>query len=219
MPGLAIVKIRLKARRALDQIRDSRSASWRSRRAGNRPLHARRQYSGLPDPDADLRIRAAQSSDLDALVQLETKAFASDRLSRRRVPCACSGARRRLLLVASRGGRLAGYALVLMRRGSARGAALFAGGRPGTRGPRDRFASAGRGRGGGDEARGADAAARSARRQRRRHPSLRAAADIGGSGDARTTTQDGAAALLYAREPRPARTPSAGAACGMSGAA
>jgi [ribosomal protein S18]-alanine N-acetyltransferase len=70
-----------------------------------------------PLGSAYLRIREAQSSDIDDLVRLEMKAFASDRLSRRRLR-AHTRSPTAGLLVARRGGKIAGYALVLIRRGS-----------------------------------------------------------------------------------------------------
>jgi ribosomal-protein-alanine acetyltransferase len=75
--------------------------------------------NGLRPPigSAYLRIREAQSSDIDDLARLEAKAFASDRLSRRRLSAHARSATAGLL-TARRGGKLAGYALVLTRRGS-----------------------------------------------------------------------------------------------------
>lgn len=76
-----------------------------------------------PLRDADLRIREARSSDLDRLTLLEAGAFATDRLTRRRLaafvnsPSAC-------LLLAVRGDEAVGYVLVLTRRGS-RAARLY----------------------------------------------------------------------------------------------
>lgn len=72
---------------------------------------------------ADLEIRTARASDIDALARLEAETFALDRLSRRsmaslvRSPSAAA-------LVAMRDSRLAGYALLLTRRG-ARKARLY----------------------------------------------------------------------------------------------
>lgn len=66
---------------------------------------------------AVIRIRAAQRFDIDDLVRLEAKAFASDRLSRRRLAAHTVNSAA-ALLVATTDGEIAGYALVLMRRGS-----------------------------------------------------------------------------------------------------
>lgn len=76
-----------------------------------------------PLRNADLRIREARPSDIDRLAQLEASAFATDRLTRRRLaafvnsPSAC-------LLLAWRDGEAVGYVLVLTRRGS-RAARLY----------------------------------------------------------------------------------------------
>jgi ribosomal protein S18 acetylase RimI-like enzyme len=74
---------------------------------------------GLPSPlrDGDIRIREALSSDIDDLVRLEERAFATDRLTRRRF-AALAKSRSANLVVARVGPELAGYALVLTRRGS-----------------------------------------------------------------------------------------------------
>lgn len=66
---------------------------------------------------ADIRIREAQRSDIDDLVALEAKAFASDRVSRRRFMAHAQSASA-ALLVARQDGVLVGYALVLTRRDS-----------------------------------------------------------------------------------------------------
>lgn len=69
------------------------------------------------------QVRPAQASDLDALLALENEVFSTDRISRR-------GFRRFLasanafVLVAEVDGKLAGYALVLFRKGTA-GARLY----------------------------------------------------------------------------------------------
>jgi len=66
---------------------------------------------------ADIRIRRAAPVDIDDLVRIEERAFRTDRIPRR-------GFRRFLaspasaLIVASRGGAVAGYALVLFRANS-----------------------------------------------------------------------------------------------------
>ena len=65
--------------------------------------------------DAD--IRPARKSDIDTLVSIENSVFDSDRISRsafrRHI-----GSRTGSLLVAERNGAIAGYALLLYRRGS-----------------------------------------------------------------------------------------------------
>jgi ribosomal protein S18 acetylase RimI-like enzyme len=70
-----------------------------------------------PSPGHELRLRKAERSDIDALLALEHKAFATDRLSRRSLG--------RLLIspsaeviVAEHGPHLAGVVIVLLRRGS-----------------------------------------------------------------------------------------------------
>jgi ribosomal-protein-alanine N-acetyltransferase len=78
---------------------------------------------GRPLPGSGFVIREAHSTDIDALARLEADRFACDRLSRRslaalaRSPSAC-------LLVACRGGRPIGYAVLLTRRGG-RAARLY----------------------------------------------------------------------------------------------
>jgi ribosomal-protein-alanine acetyltransferase len=72
----------------------------------------------LRSGNTGLRIRRGQSSDIDDLVRLEAKAFSSDRLTRRRL-WAHLRSQRSSLIVIEQSGRLAGYALVLIRRGSA----------------------------------------------------------------------------------------------------
>lgn len=67
---------------------------------------------------ADMEIRDAGEADLAGLCELETRSFASDRLSRRAIRrfLTAAGAR---LRVAGAGGAVRGYHLVLFRRGSA----------------------------------------------------------------------------------------------------
>jgi ribosomal protein S18 acetylase RimI-like enzyme len=68
-------------------------------------------------PNAEIRLRAARAADIAALLALEQRAFATDRISRRAfrrfvtVPSAA-------FIVATLGGAPAGYALVLFRAGS-----------------------------------------------------------------------------------------------------
>lgn len=76
-----------------------------------------------PSSDADIRIREAIRSDIDGLTRLEAEAFASDRLSRRRL-AALINSPSASLLVAEREGSLLGYVLVLTRRNS-RSARLY----------------------------------------------------------------------------------------------
>jgi ribosomal protein S18 acetylase RimI-like enzyme len=75
--------------------------------------------SGRPHtPTSTLRVRTAGPGDIDALIELEQRVFATDQLSRRslrrflRVPTAA-------VLVAKEGGHLAGTAIVLFRPNSA----------------------------------------------------------------------------------------------------
>jgi ribosomal protein S18 acetylase RimI-like enzyme len=69
-------------------------------------------FSGI-----EMTIRKAEPGDLVALARLEESAFASDRLSRRSF-LALSKSQTACLLVAREGEALAGYVLVLFRRGS-----------------------------------------------------------------------------------------------------
>ena len=69
-------------------------------------------------PAADMRIRPAEPGDVEALAALEARVFKTDRISprafRRFVKSSAAA-----LIVAVHGGKLAGYALVLFRDGSA----------------------------------------------------------------------------------------------------
>jgi ribosomal-protein-alanine acetyltransferase len=76
-----------------------------------------------PLTDADLHIRPAEAADLDGLMGLETAAFASDRLTRRRLR-ALAGSPSAIFLVAESADALSGYVLVLTRRNS-RAARLY----------------------------------------------------------------------------------------------
>ncbi len=80
---------------------------------------------GVPSPlrGAEVSIREAQASDIAALVELEGRAFLSDRLTRRRF-AALAKSPSASLLVADAGEALLGYVLVLTRRGS-RSARLY----------------------------------------------------------------------------------------------
>ncbi|MDP2621071.1 MAG: GNAT family N-acetyltransferase [Hyphomicrobiales bacterium] len=71
-----------------------------------------------PSTEVRLEIRPARAGDLDGLLALENAVFATDRLSRRSYRRFLSG-RTAILLVATDGGALSGYALVLLRRGAA----------------------------------------------------------------------------------------------------
>jgi len=74
-----------------------------------------------PDQRAEtggIRIRAAEARDLDALVELENAVFASDRISRRSFREFLTSPRA-ILRVAEADGAIAGYSLVLSRRGTA----------------------------------------------------------------------------------------------------
>jgi ribosomal protein S18 acetylase RimI-like enzyme len=64
-----------------------------------------------------VRIRAAKARDLDALVELESRVFATDRLSRRSLRRFLSSASAALMVAEGKG--LAGTAIVLFRPGSA----------------------------------------------------------------------------------------------------
>jgi ribosomal protein S18 acetylase RimI-like enzyme len=66
---------------------------------------------------AQLEIRQARSTDIEALARLEARVFSSDHLSRRSLAALAKSASA-CLLVAHRGERLIGYAVVLTRRGS-----------------------------------------------------------------------------------------------------
>lgn len=77
----------------------------------------------MPEPgpvsvtrEPPMRVRTAQASDLDDLLNIETLAFASDRLSRRRLREMIRSATACVLVAESEG--LVGYALVLMRSNS-----------------------------------------------------------------------------------------------------
>jgi ribosomal-protein-alanine acetyltransferase len=76
-----------------------------------------------PSGDAGICVGEAQPTDIADLAELEEQAFASDRLSRRRL-AALARSPTAHLLVARRDGRLAGYALLLTRRNS-RAARLY----------------------------------------------------------------------------------------------
>jgi [ribosomal protein S18]-alanine N-acetyltransferase len=80
------------------------------------PLSARPAPKAKKDAGG-LRIRLAAGADLEALAAIESAAFASDRLTRRRLRALMAAPSARLL-VAERGGAPVGYALVLLRRGS-----------------------------------------------------------------------------------------------------
>ena len=74
--------------------------------------------AALKAPNSDIRIRTGNAGDLDALLDLEERVFATDRMSRRSLrhfltsPTSCS-------VVAERDGTAAGYAVVLFRPNSA----------------------------------------------------------------------------------------------------
>ena len=67
-----------------------------------------------PLSHTDMRIRPAHPSDLDDVLRLEGEAFATDRLTRRRLRALARSASA-FLLVAHSGDELAGYVLVLTR--------------------------------------------------------------------------------------------------------
>jgi ribosomal protein S18 acetylase RimI-like enzyme len=64
-----------------------------------------------------LEIRPARPADLDAIFAIEQAVFAGDRLSRRSFVSLMTGGTA-VLVVAEAAGRVAGYGLVLFRRGS-----------------------------------------------------------------------------------------------------
>lgn len=67
-------------------------------------------------PNSGLRVRKARASDADALVALEERIFASDRMSRRSFAAATKRPSA-AMLVACRGAEIVGYALLFTRRG------------------------------------------------------------------------------------------------------
>lgn len=69
------------------------------------------------DKTAGLVIRPARPADLDAVASLETASFVTDRLKRRSIRSLIAVPSARFV-VAERDGAIAGYALVLLRRGS-----------------------------------------------------------------------------------------------------
>jgi ribosomal-protein-alanine acetyltransferase len=73
---------------------------------------------GLSPPVAsfDLKIRKARSLDADALARLEEEIFSSDRMSRRRFAALANRPSARVM-VAWHGTEVAGYAILLTRRG------------------------------------------------------------------------------------------------------
>ncbi len=64
------------------------------------------------------RVRAAKAADLDALMDLEQRVFATDRLSRRSLRRMLASPTARVIVAETRG-RLAGAAVVLFRTGAA----------------------------------------------------------------------------------------------------
>jgi ribosomal protein S18 acetylase RimI-like enzyme len=76
-------------------------------------MQTRSAHRSVPE----VRLRAGDLSDLDALVALEERVFAGDRVSRRGFRRFLSSPRA-ALIVAAEDGVLAGYALVLFREGS-----------------------------------------------------------------------------------------------------
>jgi ribosomal-protein-alanine N-acetyltransferase len=69
-----------------------------------------------PAAGSGVVIREALPTDIDALMLIEADRFASDRLSRRSL-VSLSKSRSACMLVATRGGRPIGYAVLLTRRG------------------------------------------------------------------------------------------------------
>ena len=68
-------------------------------------------------PEPQLRVRNAARGDLDALMELEHRVFATDRLSRRSLRHFLKSPTAEVI-VAAADGRLAGNAIVLLRPGS-----------------------------------------------------------------------------------------------------
>jgi len=66
-----------------------------------------------------LRVRAAERADIDALMELEHRVFATDRLSRRSLTRFLKSRTARVLVAEEESGRLAGTAIVLFRARSA----------------------------------------------------------------------------------------------------
>jgi ribosomal protein S18 acetylase RimI-like enzyme len=75
-------------------------------------------HANLARPDANVRLRPGKPADLAALLALESRVFLTDRISGRSYRRFLSSPDADLL-VAEQGSDLAGYALVLYRRGSA----------------------------------------------------------------------------------------------------
>src|SRR5436853_435682 len=69
-------------------------------------------------PVSDVRLRAAEPGDVEALAALEVRVFKTDRISPRAFRRFVSSPTA-ALIVATHGDKLAGYALVLFRAGSA----------------------------------------------------------------------------------------------------
>ncbi len=78
---------------------------------------------GRSPPGPAFAIREARSTDIDALVRIEADRFDSDRLSRRSL-IGLANSRSAWMLVATRGDRPVGYAVLLIRRGG-RSARLY----------------------------------------------------------------------------------------------
>jgi ribosomal protein S18 acetylase RimI-like enzyme len=71
-----------------------------------------------PAPSANFRLRLAQPSDLDALLELETATFTSDLLSRRRMRHWIGAGNGIFIVAVAESGILAGYCLAFTRRDS-----------------------------------------------------------------------------------------------------
>ncbi len=118
-------------------------------------------------PAPSIRARKAERSDLDALLDLEHRVFATDRLSRRSLRRFLSSATAHVI-VADDGGRLAGAAVLLFRPSSAAARLYSIAVAPQSGWSRRRHAAAGSRRGGGAGARLHLDPARSADDQSRR---------------------------------------------------
>ena len=87
-------------------------ASADERPAGGRDIETR-----TPVPGAAITVRCATPADLQPVLGLEQRAFGGDRLSRRSLRRLLAHGRN-IVLVAVASGKIVGYALVLLRRGS-----------------------------------------------------------------------------------------------------
>src|SRR5262245_44872490 len=66
-------------------------------------------------PEPQIRVRQAERGDIDALMELERRVFATDRLSRRSLRHFLASPTAAVVVAESEGGQLAGTAIVLFR--------------------------------------------------------------------------------------------------------